>query len=114
MSNTEMKEYRGVTVNVVAVDGPCYVANIDREKGITIHDKDDREVWCINRESFMKTSKHRDKNRFYHDIFTRAVQGIERGLVEYVRHRYSDGMTIWHRSESTIVGFVTVQECAFK
>lgn len=114
MSNTEMKEYRGVEVEVATIKGPCYVAHVDRENGITIHDANDEEAWCLNREEFLRNSKHISRNRTYHEIFGRVVEQIKEGFVEDFLFFPKTGEVTWHRTNTAVGMLCDSFRCAFK
>ena len=94
--NTEMKEYRGMEVEVAGVDGTCCVAHVDRTKGITIHNEDDKEVWCLNREQFLGRSEYSFAKRNYHEIFSRVLTWIDSGVVGDFLHWRNTGEVIYY------------------
>lgn len=61
--STEMKQYRGTEVRVAKENNPCYVARCDRTKGITIHNEDDDETWCLSRKEFLERREYREKKQ---------------------------------------------------
>jgi hypothetical protein len=81
-NETEMKELRGVECLVISEGRhvPCYVAHVDREKGITLYDfETDRKFFCYSKADFHRFLKYSARNRLYHVEFTKIVNAILHG-----------------------------------
>ena len=113
MPSTEMKQYRGTEVRVAKENGPCYVAHCDRTKGITIHDENDDEVWCLSREEFLERREYREKNRVFREIFSQAIADIEAGFVKHFTCSRGHARVIWYTGECPSATAVSM-DCAFK
>ena len=111
--STEMKEYRGIEVEVATI-GKCYVAHVDRTKGITFNNSEDKEIWCLNRKQFLRNSGYATKNRTYHEIFSHTVNGIENGFVQEFLHYSDTGTVTYHDSEDTMSMYCSGFDCSFK
>ena len=82
MNQTEMKELRGLPCKV---ETPSwikngYVAHVDRTKGITVHDENDKPLLCVNKKDY-ESLNYRDWVKLYHERFTQVVEEIKNGHI---------------------------------
>ena len=117
MSNTEMKEYKGMECIIEDCGWKTngYVVNVDREIGITIHDEEDNPIYCINKEEIFDYSlkSRKDRNRIYHEAFTRCIEMIKEGVLTNINFG-SDFERGFEVSENGNFVFADMLSCPFK
>src|SRR5574343_359883 len=112
MRATTMRQYLGMEVRMT--DQTLYVAQCDRELGITMHDMDTgQEVVCLNREILLTEPRPSGKIRDYHEAFSEILRCIEEGKIEWVwRVPISKTRRPYKTHISSRCG--TAMQCAFK
>lgn len=77
-----IKGLLGAEVKLGNYDG--YVAQIDRDHGITIKDTDDdSDLFCLNKEQIIKRSEMKDTVKQYHEAFSCIMEQIQKGEITH-------------------------------
>lgn len=93
-------------------DKPCYVADIDKELGITLHFVEtDEEAYCLNKSVVFKLLKTKTRQRAYNRVFNHIVKMIQNGVIDY---NYSYTHKSMRRKPIKETLFGTSSPCAFK
>lgn len=117
-NKTSMTELIGLEVVIEEQTGDkaAYVAQADREKGITLHYLDnDEEAYCINKDFILNHIQIRsDRNRVYHEAFTRLVREILSGRIVTSTNYHRNGWVSTYNMRNKNYQYFTPIRCAFK